>query len=216
MQFFNTLALISSCSILVPFIAGTLNRKTMSSKTIWFYYFIVLTVPFEILSLVTALYKINNLALINIFNLLEFCFLATILIRWMVDISIQKLILINGLILIWWAWNIYTFGISHISSYVTVAENICLLLLAGAFLVTFVKNIDLNPLTNSTFWIAISIFIYFTSTIVLFTFAKYIFTPNNLQITKYYVCFHSIVNISCNIIFAYAFICKRKTLITIF
>ena len=183
----------------------------MSSKTKWFYYFILLTFPFEIIFFTTTTLSINNLHIFNVFSLVEFVFLSLILIKWIFpSITPWKLIIISLVIFAWWSWNIITFGLRTMSGYILISENIMLFLLSSIFLISMIKNGDVYALNNSKLWIAAGIFIYFTSTIIMYTYTKYIFTEAQNQIGKYYIYFHSFINIFCNIIYAIGFLCQKR------
>jgi hypothetical protein len=213
MTFKTVLSILSSASIIFPVIAGVMVRKNMSSKIKGFYYFILLTLPFEIAFYTTAISGINNLPIFNLFNLFEFIFLFYIIIKWIFpSMASWKLVLFLLLIFTWWIWNMITFGIKSMGGYMLISENITLLFLSSIFLISLIKNDDTYPLNDSRFWIAVSIFIYFTSTTIIFTYAEDILKDPSSLMVKHYIYFHALVNISCNIIYTIGFLCeKRKT-----
>jgi hypothetical protein len=205
------LSLLSSGSILIPLLAGVHVWKTMSLQVRWFFYFILITFPFEVFFIVTSMLRINNLFFVNVFILVEYLCLALILLKWIYP-CFRPLysLLVATAIISFWTGNALIFGKDVISEYVLITKHALLLVLASAFLIHFLRTSAPAGLKDGCFWIALGVFIYFTSTIVLCVYPQYVFTHSSIG--KYYIYFHSAVNIFCNIIYAKGLLCHtRKT-----
>lgn len=189
--------LLSSVSILVPFIIGARKFHYLNTDQIIFWIYICIGVVTEVLNFYFAYNAINNLWYLNYFFGIEFGFLMVIFVRWENGVSRQILIYLTLVgFLVFGTTQIF---LSNNHSYNMVGkyiENFIVLIAAIHILYSLIVRTELNLSKNYKFWISLGIFIYFGGTSFIFVMGPIIFSrglPGAWQI-------HSLFNISSNIL----------------
>jgi len=203
---FSLVSKISSISILFPFASGLYVYKNLKDLRL-FWYFITFCVFFELLSGYYAFYGRNNLFLINIYTVIELVAIAFSFRAWIENEIFKKFIpWVCVLFIITWTYLTYINGIIQFNDKATLYESLIILSLSGYFLISYVSKAEHAPFRDSKFWISSGIFIYFATTMILFSSLLFIKNP---IIGKYFGFIHVIINFFINLIFFIGFLCRR-------
>jgi hypothetical protein len=205
-------AIISAFSIIIPLVGGLLafdRLKELKS----FFYFIVVACIFELVSDLFAFQKLNTHPIGNLYCLVEFCFLFSILLKWNSGFSIKGKT--TALLLLpfigFWFYNLYSEGIYKHNEINMITVRIILMLSSGYYLLKFVLHSEEDsPFVEAKFWIASGIFIYFTSTIVIYSMSRILLFGESRQLAMYYSYFNSTINLIGNLIYFIGFLCRLQ------
>jgi hypothetical protein len=189
---------------------GIGRYRKLSPEMRIFFFFILTAAIFEGAMHMLSAQHTPNHWLINIYCLVEFAFLAFILRYWLGEKmrSSTYVFIILGLVLLG-IYSLVQYEFQYLNKYNLTMERIILLLLSGYFLIHLAITTEVTPLRNPRFWAASGIFIYFTSTIVIFSMAEFFYHEQKIESTDFFYAFHSIINIFGNIIYAIALLCKE-------
>jgi hypothetical protein len=200
---------LSQASIVIPFIAGILNYNQLNKPfkgLVWFFMFCGLI---EIMATQLKTIMGNNMPLLHVFSVIEFCIFAYVFIQYFsFPIKWFYLLVVAFLIIA----IIDAVFISTIYKMNSVARNVeCIVLIIAAlyFYYTNIKaNVSHSIYKKPVYWFSTAVIVYFS--INFFFFLAMNFLPYNFSMLAIY--FHGIINIIANTIFAISFISfKWKT-----
>ena len=204
----NTIAYISALFVVVPLICGlfVFNRLKQQGLLIFLTY---LTGTFlsESITVNLASRKIYTHLLGNIYLLFECVILIIILSYWIYDRVAHWIKLLIALYAVFWIGSMLVLKSTLLNDYSFTLERFILMCLSGYFLLKFmVRTEGQNPFNSAQFWMASGIFIYFTSTIVIFSMAGIYMTGKSARVTNYFSIFNSIINIFSYSIYSIGFL----------
>jgi hypothetical protein len=202
----NWLGYISSLSILFPF-AAALYRFPLLNKElkIMGWLFIVSTV-IEIVSFATSYYRVNNLWLINSYNIIEGFIFFYICGRWFQSQKIFRAVMILFAVYagFWFYTTFISAGFFEFNEKEKTLKGILLILITGSLLLRISKEDTVFISQDYRFWFVAAILIYFSVGVVIFSTANLIL-EDNIKAMYYSWNVHSVINIICNLLFAYGF-----------
>jgi hypothetical protein len=199
--------------MLIPLITGIIRYKKLDLQQSFFFLFIVASVMFESISIITALNGIENIWLFKLFVIFEFFFFTWFLFRF----HTQKRFITH--------FNLFLTSLSIVLIIIPIFTNVndyydsiifmvifsgfiiqALIVLLGLF-----ENYNYSPLNNSIFWIFSGRLMYFLITFYVFVFPlSEIDEVNNESFRVTFFILNTIGNIICNVLYSSSFLCKQK------
>jgi hypothetical protein len=129
---------------------------------------------------------------------------------WLKNRGIKAFILISmGVFVLLWGYITYKQGIMPLNTTNHIIESLLLSAVAAVYLIQLMKNITYRPFALGSFWIAVGVFMYFTSTTFFWGMFNYWAYSANQNIINYLALIYSIINIICNLLYAKGLWCKE-------
>lgn len=205
--------LLASLSILIPLFGGIFTFKSHDNKQSYFFYYIIVSVLVESLSVITALNSIENIWVFKFFLLFENIFYTWYIFRFhskkkfLTNLNLFFSFLCLVLIIIPFVIDVNEYYDSLIfivlfSGFILQA----LIVLLGLF-----ENYLYNPLDQSFFWIFSGRILYFLITLYVFIFPmleNQSDTKNSFNLT--FLILNISGNIICNVTYFKSFLCKQN------
>lgn len=204
---------ISAFSIAFPVFFSLYAYRKLALEMRMLSWFFTCAAAIELIILVSAFLKVNNLWLINLYALAEGIVLLYVIGRWLKHPRLFSLsILILVIYAAYWIYSTWVLGSLYLfNSREKAVKAIFLILLSGHLLIRQSLTEDIIITNNPVFWILSAILIYFSVSIIVFCTATFVLDNKNMAM-MYSWTIHSIVNIIANLLFAVGFICTyRKT-----
>jgi hypothetical protein len=187
-------------------------RAATKSHQILFAYFVLSAVT-EIILLLMQSKGINNMAVINVFSLLQFALLSAYLLKEDTGSKRQLYLLVLAVIVFIVCCVHFIFlNPAHKFDYVALTfENIFLTLISALILTKFAKQADVILLENPGFWFSSAIFLYFSVSVAITCSADILF-DDQTYLRKYTWFINSLLTISSNILYITGlfYLCKRR------
>jgi len=205
--------LLSSISMLIPFITGIIKYNKLDLQQSFFFLFIVVSVLFECISVITGLNGIENIWSFKMLVIFEFNFFTWFLSRFH---SKKRFIthfnlFLTSLSIVLIFLPLFINVNDYYDSFIFIVIFSGFIIQALIVLIGLFENYNYSPLNNSIFWIFSGRLMYF-----LITFYVYIFPLSEIK-TAYeesfsftFLILNTVGNISCNILYSISFLCKQK------
>lgn len=207
----SVLIFFSSFSILFPFVTGIRFYKKQSTAIRTFFWLICISVASEIILNYTSEKSINNLPFVNLFPAIELSFFGLFFWFLFQNPLVRKIIAACiVLFLLYWVISTWTYGFFFLNKFNFIFERIILIVLSGFYLIEVIKKTEQSPLRFASFNISAGAFIYFTSTIILFSFAQILQNEQLRNTQKYMSQYHAMINIFTNLIYSASFCAKYR------
>lgn len=211
----NTIAFISTLFTIVPLICGlSVFKKLKQEDLSLFFIFVLCNWLSESITSYLVYRKIYTHLWGNIYLLFECLILISVLSYWIytrLKLQIRLMMFFYAVI---WLSSMLILKSTMINNYSITLERFILMCLSGYFLLKFMaQSEDQNPFRSPQFWMASGVFIYFTSTIIIYSMASIFMTGKMKLITNYCSIFNSIMNIVGYILYSIGFLTllpKRK------
>lgn len=200
----SPLLYLSALSTLLPFAISTFffqNFKQQNDKRLlWFFWCISALV--ETIVTILAQKRIQNILVFHAYSLLEFVLVLTLFRHWMLNEKLEKWIRYAIPFYIIFFFIIKLTGVEpyHASSFNFITRPVALLImtfLAFKALITLWENTSIDLTNDFRFWILSAFAIYYSSSIVLFSFS-YVTSKDFLMAIMYT---HAVLNIIHNLLF---------------
>jgi hypothetical protein len=206
----NIIGIISSASILIPFISGLFHLKYLDTPKKIFFGLICAEVLIEILLNHLANQGLNNLFICNVQILIEFLLIMLVFYHWLNPQKLKTLILASIIVyVIVWVYFTYKQGIRPFNMIGSAVECLLLSAVAAIYLTQLMKDISQSPFKIGGFWIAAGVFMYFTSsTFILGMFNYWVYSLNKHLVISYMIA-HTAINITGNLLYAKGLWCKE-------
>lgn len=202
--FFGILHAVTTFSILIPFATGIIRYRRLNGTLKILAWFIFIAVLFEVLLTYIGAKGINNLAIMNVFVIIQYLFFSWVFYRAFNSYIIRKgivaaLICFTAFALL----NLFLLqGVKQFNSW--SLGLMCLLLMCTALLFFYevfkegkVQRLERYPM----FWVASAALLYFAGCFFLFIFSNYALAESNeLLYAEWSI--HSVINIVANLCYA--------------
>jgi hypothetical protein len=200
------LGILSSLSILFPFAAALYGFRLLNKELKLLAGLFIFSTAVEITSFITSYYRVNNLWLLNSYNLIEGFVFFYICARWFQSATVFKVLMtIFGLYVLYWMYStVVASTIFDFNDKEKTLKGILLILTSGYLMLQFSKEETIVLTQDYRFWIIASILIYFSAGVAIFSTANYIL-EDNVKAMYYSWNAHSVINIICNLLYAYGF-----------
>lgn len=200
MQILKFIILISDLPIFVSTVYGVMVFKQLGKELKAFFYFLFLSGIISLVSLIFWLNGMNNLPLLHIYVAGGFYFLAVFYmlvlrrfingkIIWSIIILFLVFTLINSL----FVQTIFTFN-----SYALTLESVFIIILSLSTYIVLLDDIvrdSLRGLSKSLNWINSGLFIYYTSSLLIFYFGNTITHSLSKEVSRYTWVLHSFFSV---------------------
>lgn len=195
---------VSDFSILAPVAAGIIRYKGLNETLKLFTWFIFISVLFEASLFYTNSKGINNLAILNVFVIVQYCFFTWVFRRAFGSYAIRK-----GMVAVLVCFTAFAllnlFFLQGVRQFNTWSLGLMCMLLLLVILLFFyelfndgnVQRLERYPM----FWVASGALIYFAGNLFLFIFINYVLAQSNaLAYAEWGI--HSGLNIISNLCYA--------------
>lgn len=192
---------VSAYSLLLPVVAGFFRYRGLAWELKIFCWLLFLMVPFDVVLTYTSYKGINNLAIMNVYTVLQCTFFVFVFREAITGLAIRTgiVVLLAGFGVFavanllwmqgWNQFNSWTMGLQCL-----LLTLIVLLYLYGVFREGKVMRLERYPM----FWVASGVLIYFAGNLFLFIFINYVLTESD-SLGRAEWGIHSVLNISANI-----------------
>lgn len=204
---------ISTFSVLIPFFTGLALYRFLNFFEKRFLWFIGFSVIIEFTSMILNEIKINNLPLLHVFTIVEFCVLAYIFQSYYLNIKLKSVVsiavilfIVGYLVISLYKQDLYKWNKAQrlIESFILIGFSILLFIQIMRYDVESDVPVKMLP----QFWFGIAVFFYFLSNMVMFL--LYDIISINLM-NQLWGAIHSLANIACNILFSLMFYMRWKS-----
>lgn len=206
------LVILSSFSTYLPLITGLIRIKYLRGVMRDFFIFICVASLTEAALFFMATNGIHNLWLVNLFILYQFIAIHLIYRKNTQRTILQKAIIVIIICYIFaWIAFISYYGITNLEDNITTIGYLILTISSSIILLEKVNTTTTHIFRDGELMIALGFFIYSMFCVVIHGILhKFYNLDNDTFLIHYYDIIHSIVNISCNFIYAYALLCKYE------
>lgn len=195
-------------SCLFPVSMYIFRFKKLEGAIVLLAIYFLIVAGVETAGIILASMHKSNLALLNIFSLIEGIILLQV-IRKLTNSPKAKIVLLLFMIvyILFWAYTtIFIISIDKFNTIENVLKGIFLILGSGFLLLQTSQNGELNLTQNWTFWFLAGILIYFSLTLVVYYSSSFVFNDNK-SVMKLIWNINLIAVIIANSLFSYGFLC---------
>lgn len=206
------LGYLSSASILVPVILGLFCFKNLFKEQKYFFYYIILSLVFEIISDVFYCYHINSHGLFKLMLLTDVVFFIWfyhklgISANWLKVFSIAIVGFIIAFIVLKYILNVHVL----FDSLFYLLIFLFFIIQSAMTIIQIFENTDLNPTSNFIFWIAFARLMYFLIIFVIYVYPTIKLDGYDKKL--FWLVFNTINaigNILGNILYGVSFLCRK-------
>lgn len=155
---------------------------------------------------------INNLWLLHLFTIIDYCLLIAVFALWQKNILLRRilqisipLIIILGIISI-----LYLENIRHFNNFTRPMTSLILTMVSAYTLFELNTEKIVSLFREPRFWVCSGVVLYFTSTLLIFSLSNILLNlPHHL--VRVIFEFNIIMNIVANIIYTRGFLCQVRT-----
>jgi hypothetical protein len=200
---------ISSISVFIPFILGLFFVNRGNKTDIHFLLFIGVTSIVEVLNNILSSLMISREPIHNIYLIFSSIYFLYLYGRSLnKKITKQAINVVIVLCCLIWITNTIMGGIMKLNQYNFVMLFTLLNIMSAYVLLSLITDLSEPLFSKPVFWMATGTLVYSTSTIMMYALGKYIITTKGV-LQDYYIVFHFFINVTINIVYAIAFICRR-------
>lgn len=176
--------------------------------------YVCITGVFEAVLLYSTFLRINNLPLLHVLTFIELIFLSLTYYYAFSGVVIRRAVIIlcaGGLLFtvinVLFLESIWAYNSNSLS-----VESLLLVVFSVLYFYQMLQKPELTPIEKQAFfWINSGVLVYFAGNIFIFVFMRVII-EFNLDRSDYYTTYiHSILNITCNLLFGIGLWCKPQT-----
>jgi hypothetical protein len=202
----NWLDYLSTFSILFPFAAALLHFRLLNAELKLLGWLFIVSALIETYCLVTSQYRINNVWLLNIYNVLEGFVFFYICARWFQSGRLFRFIMGAFIVYVmYWTYSTFITGsLFEFNEKEKTLKGILLILISGYLLLHISKEETLVLTQDYRFWFTAAMLVYFSVGVALFSTANFVL-EDNVKAMYYSWNVHSVINIICNLLYAYGF-----------
>jgi hypothetical protein len=202
------LNLLSVFSIVLPVGAGFIKLKLLEKEYRFLFAFFILSCAVDIIALQMSMNRENNLALGNIFYLVECFSWSIILLQWLPSkaLRITIFIFLAAYLVVWYLTSLFEKGdLEKFNSFARTIEGFAFVFFSCFLLITVSTDTREVIFKNPKFWFGSGLLIYFSVNLIVFGTVNYILS-NHAQIMNNTWMIHSFTNIFANLLFAIGFL----------
>lgn len=190
----------------IPVCIGALRFKTLSARQRVLFFLVVLSCLTELLSLLLARLRINNLFVLHFFTAAEFTLISLIYCLGLESRKAKLLVLsVLALFLCFVLYDsLFIDSLDSMDSAASAAESLLLIIYSLVFFFIILRRTEYSNLFDDPmFWFNAAVLIYFSGNLFLFIFSNYILAGSDNYFNAMWVV-HDVLNLGLNILFSLA------------
>ncbi|MDH7515475.1 MAG: hypothetical protein QHI48_06360 [Bacteroidota bacterium] len=205
---------IAAFSILVPLISGLWVFVALGFDMRCLLALVITAFTVELLLAVFSHLDWNSTWLLNIYTLLEFGLLMVIFMVWETRPAWRKIMLFSVLIFIaiWVLGKVFfreEAGLRVFDSVTATMESVMLIMVGMFALIRLTTEDILGVFQSPRFWFVFAILVYFTGNLIIFALGQYVLRQEFGEHVLVWG-IHSVLGITSNLLYAWAFICTYR------